>query len=131
MSLMEALTAAVAAGGAVTPVLIHSATYQGGIASVSTGTFSLDDSLAASARFAVYYYDLNHVGNTIHLTSPSGATFASVNMQEEDGDVNMIFVTLHNAEVFDFVNQELNSISTCHLFSRINSSWLQKEEKKS
>ena len=99
VSLMEALTAAVAAGGATTPVLIHSATYQGGIASLSTGTFSLDDSLAANARFAVYYYDLNHVGNTIHLTSPSGATFASVNMQEEDGDVNMIFVNLHNAEV--------------------------------
>ncbi|XP_063867475.1 calcium-activated chloride channel regulator 2-like [Scylla paramamosain] len=98
VSLMEALTAAVAAGGATTPVLIHSATYQGGIASLSTGTFSLDDSLAANARFAVYYYDLNHVGNTIHLTSPSGATFASVNMQEEDGDVNMIFVNLHNAE---------------------------------
>lgn len=109
---MEALTAAVAAGGAVTPVLIHSATYQGGIASLSTGTFSLDDSLAADARFAVYYYDLNHVGNTIHLTSPSGATFASVNMQEEDGDVNMIFVNLHNAEVahmpLSIVNYMLN-----------------------
>ncbi|XP_071532883.1 calcium-activated chloride channel regulator 1-like isoform X2 [Panulirus ornatus] len=98
VALMEALTAAVAAGGATTPVLIHSATYQGGIASLSTGAFSLDDSLAANARFAVYYYDLNHVGNTIHLTAPSGATFASVNMQEEDGDVNMISVNLHNAE---------------------------------
>ncbi|XP_066980825.1 calcium-activated chloride channel regulator 1-like isoform X2 [Macrobrachium rosenbergii] len=98
VSLMEALTAAVAAGGAVTPVLVHSATYKGGIASLSTGAFSLDDSVMAHARFAIYYYDLNHVGNTIHLTSPSGATFASVNMQEEDGDVNMIFVNLHNAE---------------------------------
>ncbi|XP_042882464.1 uncharacterized protein LOC122259639 [Penaeus japonicus] len=98
ISLMDALTAAVAAGGATTPVLVHSATYQGGIASLSKGTFSLDDSLAAHARFAVYYYDLNHVGNTIHLTAPSGATFASVNMQEEDGDVNMISVNLHNAE---------------------------------
>nr|XP_053635612.1 uncharacterized protein LOC128690882 [Cherax quadricarinatus] len=98
VSLMEALTAAVAAGGATTPVLIHSSTYQGGIASDSTGYFSLDDSLAANARFAVYYYDLNHVGNTIHLTAPSGAIFASVNMQEEDGDVNMIFINLHNAE---------------------------------
>lgn len=99
ISLMDALTAAVAAGGATTPVLVHSATYQGGIASLSKGTFALDDSLAAHARFAVYYYDLNHVGNTIHLTAPSGATFASVNMQEEDGDVNMISVNLHNAEV--------------------------------
>ncbi|XP_068219573.1 calcium-activated chloride channel regulator 2-like [Palaemon carinicauda] len=98
VSLMEALTAAVAAGGATTPVLLHSATYQGGIASLSTGAFSLDDSVAAHARFAIYYYDLNHVGNTIHLTAPSGATFASVNMQEEDGDVNMISVNLNNAE---------------------------------
>ncbi|XP_068219578.1 calcium-activated chloride channel regulator 1-like isoform X2 [Palaemon carinicauda] len=98
VSLMEALTAAVASGGAITPVLVHSSTYKGGIASLSTGAFSLDDSVMAHARFAIYYYDLNHVGNTIQLTSPSGATFASVNMQEEDGDVNMIFVNLHNAE---------------------------------
>ena len=99
VSLMEALRSAVRAGGAETPILVHSATYPGGIVPYSTGTFSLDSSLAAHARFAVYYYDLNHVGNAIHLTAPSGTTFASVNMQEEDGDVNMIFVNLHNAEV--------------------------------
>jgi len=99
VSLMEALRSAVRAGGAETPILVHSATYPGGIVPYSTGTFALDSSLATHARFAVYYYDLNHVGNAIHLTAPSGTTFASVNMQEEDGDVNMIFVNLHNAEV--------------------------------
>ena len=99
VSLMEALRSAVRAGGAETPILVHSATYPGGLSDRSSGTFSLDSSLAAHARFAVYYYDLNHVGNSIHLTSPSGRTFASGNMQEEDGDVNMIFVNLHNAEV--------------------------------
>lgn len=99
VALMEALTAAVAQGGAPTPVLVHLATYPGGVAPLSTGTFSLDESLASNAKFSVYYYDLNHVGNTIHLTAPSGSTFASVSMQEEDGDVNMIFVNLHNAEV--------------------------------
>ncbi|XP_047737114.1 uncharacterized protein LOC125178112 [Hyalella azteca] len=98
VSLMEALRSAVRAGGAETPILVHSASYPGGVTPHSTGTFSLDTSLAAHARFAVYYYDLNHVGNAIHLTAPSGTTFASVNMQEEDGDVNMIFVNLHNAE---------------------------------
>lgn len=99
VSLMEALRSAVRAGEAETPILVHSASYPGGVTPHSTGTFSLDSSLAAHARFAVYYYDLNHVGNAIHLTAPSGTTFASVNMQEEDGDVNMIFVNLHNAEV--------------------------------
>ena len=99
VALMEALTAAVAAGGAKTPVLVHSSSYPGGVAPLSTGSFALDDSLGANARFSVYYYDLAHVGNTIVLTAPSGSTFASVSMQEEDGDVNMIFVNLANAEV--------------------------------
>lgn len=100
VSLMEALRSAVQAGGADTPILVHAATYPGGIAPHSKGTFSLDSSLAPHVRFAVYYYDLTHVGNSILLTAPSGTTFASVNMQEEeDEDVNMIFVNLHNAEV--------------------------------
>ncbi|XP_076069642.1 uncharacterized protein LOC143041535 [Oratosquilla oratoria] len=98
MSLMDAMSGAVKAGGAQTTELVHSESFPGGIASDSKGSFSLDDSLSSHARFAVYYYDLNHVGNAIHLTAPSGATFTSVNMQEEDGDVNMIFVNLNQAE---------------------------------
>lgn len=103
VALMDALLAAVqrsvppSAPGA--PVLVHSADYPGGIASVSAGTFALDDSLGPDARFSVYYYDLNHVGNAIHLTAPSGHKIASVNVQEEDGDVNMIFINLEKAEV--------------------------------
>lgn len=102
VALMDALLAAVqhnapsSAPGA--PVLVHSAAYPGGIASMSAGSFALDDSLGPNARFSVYYYDLNHVGNAIQLTAPSGQMIASVNVQEEDGDVNMIFISLEKAE---------------------------------
>ncbi|MPC29160.1 Calcium-activated chloride channel regulator 2 [Portunus trituberculatus] len=102
VALMDALLAAVQSsvppsspGG---PVLVHSADYPGGIASISAGTFALDDSLGLDARFSVYYYDLNHVGNAIRLTAPSGHMIASVNVQEEDGDVNMIFINLGKEE---------------------------------
>ncbi|KAK8744770.1 hypothetical protein OTU49_000604, partial [Cherax quadricarinatus] len=102
VALMDALLASVqrsapsSAPGA--PVLVHSAAYPGGIASMSAGSFALDDSLGPNARFSVYYYDLNHVGNAIQLTAPSGQLIASVNVQEEDGDVNMIFIILEKAE---------------------------------
>ncbi|KAK4325545.1 hypothetical protein Pmani_003892 [Petrolisthes manimaculis] len=103
VALMDALLAAVqqntppSASG--TTVLVHNAAYPGGISSMSAGTFALDDSLGPNARFSVYYYDLNHVGNAIQLTAPSGQTIAAVNVQEEDGDVNMIFINLEKAEV--------------------------------
>jgi len=101
VALMDALMAAVKLSGppdsAGSPVLVHKSSYPGGIASMSTGSFALDDSLGANTRFSVYYYDLNHVGNTIQLTTPSGETL--VPLQEEDGDVNMIFVNIENAEV--------------------------------
>ncbi|KAF2352326.1 Calcium-activated chloride channel N-terminal [Trinorchestia longiramus] len=100
VALMDALMAAVRYTGKPdlpgSPVLVHKSAYPGGIASMSTGSFALDDSLGPNARFSVYYYDLNHVGNAIQLTSPSGETL--VPLQEEDGDVNMIFVNLEKAE---------------------------------
>ncbi|RXG73685.1 Calcium-activated chloride channel regulator 2 [Armadillidium vulgare] len=100
MSLMNALLAAVRLSGDAdepgAPILVHRDSYPGGIASMSTGNFALDDSLGPNARFSVYYYDLNHVGNAIQLTAPSGNTL--VPLQEEDGDVNMIFVYLEKAE---------------------------------
>ncbi|KAB7508142.1 Calcium-activated chloride channel regulator 2 [Armadillidium nasatum] len=100
MSLMNALLAAVRLSGDAdepgAPILVHRDSYPGGIASMSTGNFALDDSLGPNARFSVYYYDLNHVGNAIQLTTPSGNTM--VPLQEEDGDVNMIFVYLEKAE---------------------------------
>lgn len=102
MALMDALMAAVQqnapSSAPGSPVLVHSAAYPGGIASMSAGAFALDDSLGPNARFSVYYYDLNHVGNAIQLTAPNGDKIASVNVQEEDGDVNMIFVSLEKAE---------------------------------
>ena len=55
--------------------------------------------MSTQVRFTVYYYAPIHVGNVIKLSAPSGSTFASVYMQEEDGDVNMLFVYLNNAEV--------------------------------
>lgn len=103
VALMDALLAAVRQNAPSqapgSPVLVHSSGYPGGIASMSEGSFALDESLGQNARFSVYYYDLNHVGNAIQLTAPSGQMIASVNVQEEDGDVNMIFVNLEKAEV--------------------------------
>ncbi|XP_064104872.1 calcium-activated chloride channel regulator 1-like [Macrobrachium nipponense] len=102
VALMDALYAAVrhsappVSPGA--PVLLHSKSYPGGIASMAMGSFTLDESLGPKARFSIYYYDLNHVGNTVQLTAPSGHTIASVNMQEEDGDANVIFVNIPKAE---------------------------------
>ncbi|ROT86008.1 hypothetical protein C7M84_022878 [Penaeus vannamei] len=102
VALMDSLLAAVRQNAPShapgSPVLVHSAGYPGGIASMSEGSFALDESLGQDARFSVYYYDLNHVGNAIQLTAPSGQMIASVNVQEEDGDVNMIFVNLEKAE---------------------------------
>ncbi|CAL4115320.1 unnamed protein product [Meganyctiphanes norvegica] len=100
VSLMDALLAAVRRSSSPSgaPVLVHSQSYPGGIASVAEGTFELDDSLGPNARFSVYYYDLNHVGNTIQLTTPSGRIMSSINTQEEDGDANVIFMNLPRAE---------------------------------
>jgi len=102
VALMDALLAAVRVSGPTdsmdTPVLVESTAYPGGIASLSTGSFSLDDSIGPDVRFSVYYYDLNHVGNQIQLTTPSGKVMSNVNMQEEDGDANVIFVNIQGAE---------------------------------
>ena len=43
VSLMDALVAAVGAGGAVTPRLLHSATHKGGKAELSRGAFLLGE----------------------------------------------------------------------------------------
>ncbi|MCL4137960.1 UNVERIFIED_CONTAM: hypothetical protein GTU68_056467, partial [Idotea baltica] len=102
VALMDALLAAIRISGPSetpkTPIIVHSESYPGGISSLSIGSFTLDDSTGPSARFSVYYYDLNHVGNIIQLTTPSGDVMASVNMQEEDGDANVIFVNIPKAE---------------------------------
>lgn len=101
VALMDALMAAVRLSGQSdstgSPVLIHRSAFPGGIESMSRGRFALDDSLGPNARFSVYCYALNHVGNAIQLITPSGKTL--VPLQEEDSDVNMIFVNLEDAEV--------------------------------
>ena len=102
IALMDSLLAAVRISGPVhatdTPIIVSSESYAGGIASMSSGSFSLDDSLGPDARFSVYYYDLNHVGNVIKLKNPAGQVIESINMQEEDGDSNVIFVNIPQAD---------------------------------
>ncbi|CAL4114645.1 unnamed protein product [Meganyctiphanes norvegica] len=81
-----------------TPMIIHGQSYPGGIESQVHGKFEVDNSMGPNIRIAIYYYDLNHVGNKIHITTPSGKRMSSVNIQEEDGDANVIFVNIHKAE---------------------------------
>ncbi|CAL4125495.1 unnamed protein product [Meganyctiphanes norvegica] len=101
VALMDALLAAVrhsAPSPAFTaPLLVYNSVYPGGSADMAEGLFTLDSSLGYDVTFAVYYYDLSHVGNTIKLTSPSEKILTSVDMQE-DGDANVIFVKLVTAE---------------------------------
>ncbi|CAL4117431.1 unnamed protein product [Meganyctiphanes norvegica] len=78
--------------------VVHSQAYQGSLVSKAKGSFIIDDSFAPDAKFSIYYYDLNHVGNTIQLTTPSGKVMSSINMQEEDGDANVIFMNIPMAE---------------------------------
>ena len=101
VALMDALLSTIRLSGFSNtpgqPILVHSMSYPGGITSTSTGTFALDESLGSAARFSIFFYDLNHVGNTVKLKTPSGHTLFPE--QEEDNDVNMLYVNIENAEV--------------------------------
>ncbi|CAL4066566.1 unnamed protein product, partial [Meganyctiphanes norvegica] len=101
VALMDSLLAAVrhsaTASTVKAPLLIHNDNFPGGSSDMARGSFSIDDSIGPEFTFSVYYYDLNHVGNTIELTSPSEKIYTSVNMQE-DGDANVIFMKLLKAE---------------------------------
>ena len=101
VALMDALFSSISINGFSdtpgAPVLVHSMAYPGGISADSAGLFALDDSLGPDVRFSVYYYALDHIGNNIDLKSPSGVTIKP--SQEEDGDVNMLFVKIEKAEV--------------------------------
>ncbi|KAK7070904.1 hypothetical protein SK128_005677 [Halocaridina rubra] len=94
VALMDALFSSVCASSSQTatgsPVIIHSKYYPGGTDIISEGSFNVDDSFGPAIRFLVFYYDLNHVGNTLQLTSSSGQIIDAINMQE-DGDSNAIF----------------------------------------
>ncbi|XP_045617959.1 calcium-activated chloride channel regulator 1 [Procambarus clarkii] len=79
------------------PLLIHKKEFPGGISSTSTGYFNIDESLGGEVKFAVTYYDLGHVGNNVNLFNPHGKKLETLHIQEEDGDVNTIFITVRNA----------------------------------
>ena len=101
VSLMNALMSAISLNGHEDipgmTVLLEEEAFPGGTSSLSTGHFSIDDSVADDVMFSLYYYDLDHVGNVFKLTTPSGKVVRSGH--DEHGDVNMIFVNLHDAEV--------------------------------
>ncbi|CAL4177136.1 unnamed protein product, partial [Meganyctiphanes norvegica] len=102
ISLMNSLLAAVRKASLVSSsgasLIVHSKAYPGGVSHVARGSFTIDDSISSDARFAVYYYDITHVGNTLELITPSGNIMSSVNMQEEDGDANVIFMNIPMTE---------------------------------
>ncbi|CAL4109505.1 unnamed protein product, partial [Meganyctiphanes norvegica] len=86
------------------PLLVHNKEYPGGIVSMAKGTFTLDDSFGSDLRFFIYYADLGHVGNTIDLIMPSGKKVTSASMQE-DGDANVIYIKVPDAERGEWVYQ--------------------------
>ncbi|CAL4177138.1 unnamed protein product, partial [Meganyctiphanes norvegica] len=102
ISLMNSLLAAVRKASLMSSsgasLIVHSKAYPGGVSHVARGSFTIDDSISSDARFAVYYYDITHVGNTLELITPSGNIMSSVNMQEEDGDANVIFMNIPMTE---------------------------------
>ncbi|CAL4069388.1 unnamed protein product [Meganyctiphanes norvegica] len=98
IGLMDSLLAAIRRSATNSPIIVHKETYPGGYISMAKGSFKLDDSFSKDARFAVYYYEVSHVGNTIQLTAPSGKIMSDINMQGEDGDASVIFVNIPSAE---------------------------------
>ncbi|CAL4157940.1 unnamed protein product, partial [Meganyctiphanes norvegica] len=98
LNLMDVLLSTVGHSVPDTPKIIHSNNHIGGHISMAKGSFMLDDSIGKDARLAVYYDDINHIGNVIQLTTPSGYRMSNFNMQEEDRDANAIFVNIPSAE---------------------------------
>ncbi|XP_069992255.1 calcium-activated chloride channel regulator 1 [Penaeus vannamei] len=100
VALMDALYAAIRLfipDSDTLPLVVHKKEFPGGIGSISQGSFTVDKSLGGEVKFTLIYYDLGHVGNMINLIDPHGMVKETLNLQEEDGDVNMIFVTITNA----------------------------------
>lgn len=92
-------TLSAVAGRSALPVKVHSAEHPGGRVPVSEGSFLVDPALGADTVFAIFYYDVTHVGNLIHLVSPQGQVIDTANMQKEDANINMITVRLVEAQV--------------------------------
>lgn len=87
------------AGRTALPVKVHATEHPGGRVPVSEGTFLVDAALGADTVFTIFYYDVTHVGNQIHLVSPQGQVIDTANMQTEDANMNMITVRLVEAQV--------------------------------
>ncbi|XP_066980040.1 calcium-activated chloride channel regulator 1-like [Macrobrachium rosenbergii] len=90
-------TLLVVSGQSVLPVKIHSAEHPGGKVKVSQGSFIMDPTLGTDTAFSIFYYDVTHVGNQVHLINPKGQVIDTANMQKEDNNINMI--TVHLVEV--------------------------------
>ncbi|CAL4125354.1 unnamed protein product [Meganyctiphanes norvegica] len=84
---------------AALPVKVHSKEHPGGLKQMSQGSFLVDPALGVDTVFAIFYYDVNHVGNQVHLVSPNGQVIDTVNMQKEYHNINMITVRLAEAQV--------------------------------
>ncbi|XP_045130523.1 calcium-activated chloride channel regulator 2-like [Portunus trituberculatus] len=85
------------------PLMVHKQEYPGGIISISQGTFNIDETLGGEVKFALTYYDLGHVGNTVNLIDPNGQGVKTLHSLEEDSDVNTIFITLRDAMPGDWM----------------------------
>ena len=81
------------------PVKIHEAEHPGGLSVKSEGSFLVDPSLSSNINFAIFFYDVGHVGNAVHLISPHNQEIDTSNMQSEDGNMNMIKVQLSGSQV--------------------------------
>ncbi|XP_068242203.1 LOW QUALITY PROTEIN: calcium-activated chloride channel regulator 1-like [Palaemon carinicauda] len=92
-------TLSIALGHSVLPIKVHSAEHPGGRVPVSEGSFLMDPSLGSDTVFAIFYYDMTHVGNLVHLVSPHGQVIDTANMQKEDANINMITIRLMEAQV--------------------------------
>ena len=84
---------------AAMPVKVHSKEHPGGLKQMSEGSFLVDPSLGVDTVFAIFYSDITHVGNQVHLVSPNGQVIDTVNMQKEYDNINMITVRLDEAQV--------------------------------
>ncbi|XP_018012882.1 calcium-activated chloride channel regulator 1 [Hyalella azteca] len=99
--LLDALYYAVGnvAGWRGLPVKIHEAEHPGGRSGKSEGSFLVDPSLSSNINFAIFFYDVGHVGNVVHLISPHNQVIDTSNMQNEDENMNMIKVQLSGSQV--------------------------------
>ncbi|KAB7506569.1 Calcium-activated chloride channel regulator 2 [Armadillidium nasatum] len=112
-----------AAGENALPVKIYSEEHKGGFPH-SKGSFWIDEGLGLDTVFEVFYYDLAHVGDSIHLINPNSQVIDTANMQNEDDNMNMISIHLKkNQEAYGLWHYELENRADSHqsLFVQVTS----------